>query len=293
MTETEQNIRWRALSTRICTVEGCVETIRCKGLCKFHYQRHLEGIAFDAPRNISREGPCLVSGCPRPRRSRGLCAPHYERGRTRASCPACGNSMKASSATCDPCRRAAIAAQLPTEKKCRQCDRTLPMSAYSFRRSREGAAKWRSRCKECERTDARLRAKTADRGDRSKERLSVPYVGLRGYAKKLGIPWAEVVERYPEDNRCEICGRTPQEASRSGKIVRLALDHCHETGRLRGFLCTPCNSGLGYLGDAAERLQAALKYLRRTPTHRRPSSRAPSPIPGQLVIPVASTDGDP
>jgi hypothetical protein len=245
---------------RICKIEGCPETIRAKGLCPFHYQRHLSGVAMDARRVISRDGPCLVDGCERPRRSRGLCGPHYDRGITRTQCPACSGTMKKTSGVCETCHRAAIAAQLPTAKTCRQCERTLSIDAFGLRKGAGGSAKWRSRCRECEAADARLRAKNAHR-DRSKERLSTPYLGLRAYAKKLGIPWVEIVERYPADNRCEVCRRTPEEANPGGRYVRLSLDHCHETGVLRGFLCGPCNSGIGYLGDAPERLKAALAYL--------------------------------
>ncbi|MFJ8784977.1 endonuclease domain-containing protein [Streptomyces sp. NPDC102476] len=168
--------------------------------------------------------------------------------------------MKDTSGICVSCYRAAFAAQLPTQKACAQCDRTLPMEAFRFRKSREGTARWRSRCQECEATDSRLRAQNAHR-DRSREKLSAPYLRLRKYAKELGIPWAEVVERYPADNRCEVCGRTPEEAMPGGRYVRLALDHCHETGALRGFLCSPCNTGIGQLGDTADRLRSALTYL--------------------------------
>lgn len=163
---------------------------------------------------------------------------------------------------CAACHKAAVATQLPTEKVCPGCLRTLRIDAFDLRKQRQGAAKWRSRCKECEASDKRLQSKNAQR-DRSKERATASYISLRTYAKKLGIPWAEVVERYPIDNRCEVCGRTPQEASRSGRYGRLSLDHCHQTGRLRGFLCSPCNSGVGHLGDDPQRVRAAWKYLTR------------------------------
>lgn len=54
---------------------------------------------------------------------------------------------------------------------------------------------------------------------------------------------------------CAICSRPP----RSGK--RLNVDHCHATGKVRGLLCTRCNTALGAFGDTAEMLTVALLYV--------------------------------
>lgn len=43
---------------------------------------------------------------------------------------------------------------------------------------------------------------------------------------------------------------------------RLYLDHCHDTGKIRGLLCLKCNSGLGCFSDDIERMQSAIEYLR-------------------------------
>jgi Recombination endonuclease VII len=53
---------------------------------------------------------------------------------------------------------------------------------------------------------------------------------------------------------CELCGRPP-------KTRALALDHDHETGEFRGWLCGVCNMALGKLGDSKESLSKALSYL--------------------------------
>ncbi|TGA93187.1 hypothetical protein E2651_35965 [Streptomyces sp. MZ04] len=39
------------------------------------------------------------------------------------------------------------------------------------------------------------------------------------------------------------------------------VDHCHETGRVRGVLCFNCNSAIGKLGDDPDTLRRAVTYL--------------------------------
>lgn len=41
------------------------------------------------------------------------------------------------------------------------------------------------------------------------------------------------------------------------------LDHCHTTGKVRGVLCTACNTGLGFFWDSPETLVAAIEYIVR------------------------------
>jgi len=62
-----------------------------------------------------------------------------------------------------------------------------------------------------------------------------------------------------QDGRCAICGRTAIQASLKRK--RLAIDHCHKSGKIRGLLCISCNSGLGHFGDDLSLLLKAVAYL--------------------------------
>lgn len=60
----------------------------------------------------------------------------------------------------------------------------------------------------------------------------------------------------PMPTNCECCGKEVTD-----KVLN--LDHCHETGAFRGWLCWPCNVGIGHLGDTSASLIRALEYLKR------------------------------
>ncbi len=59
---------------------------------------------------------------------------------------------------------------------------------------------------------------------------------------------------WPVTERCELCGN-----AQTHKI--LCLDHCHATGRFRGWLCDPCNTALGLFRDNPVLLRRAAYYL--------------------------------
>lgn len=60
---------------------------------------------------------------------------------------------------------------------------------------------------------------------------------------------------------CAICKQVP------AKGIRLAVDHSHTTGKVRGLLCQGCNAGLGMFRDNPERLEAAMAYLGKNQGH--------------------------
>ena len=63
------------------------------------------------------------------------------------------------------------------------------------------------------------------------------------------------VPTRPRPDACEICGSEP-----SGRVTVLCLEHCHETGIFRGWVCERCNKGLAIFGD---NLDAIIERLTR------------------------------
>jgi hypothetical protein len=65
-----------------------------------------------------------------------------------------------------------------------------------------------------------------------------------------------LIMQQEQNNCCAICG-----VHRTFFKRELDVDHNHETGEVRGLLCTPCNSGIGKLKDSINMLEKAIKYL--------------------------------
>lgn len=62
--------------------------------------------------------------------------------------------------------------------------------------------------------------------------------------------------RIKQNFSCAICGRHETEFNRA-----LDVDHCHDTGKIRGLLCTSCNNGVGRFKNDIILLQKAIEYL--------------------------------
>lgn len=60
-----------------------------------------------------------------------------------------------------------------------------------------------------------------------------------------------------QEGRCAIC------AGDFASTKDAHIDHCHETGIVRGLLCLNCNVTLGLMKDSVLSLQAAIEYLKK------------------------------
>jgi hypothetical protein len=80
--------------------------------------------------------------------------------------------------------------------------------------------------------------------------------------RKYGIT-IEEYERMEEEQgfACALC-RSPE----SIEERRLAVDHDHNTGRVRGLLCFKCNTALGRVADTEQKLESLILYLSPPPS---------------------------
>lgn len=64
-----------------------------------------------------------------------------------------------------------------------------------------------------------------------------------------------------QDFKCALCNKLLN--LKRPKAVHIG--HCHDTGAIRGILCSACNLALGRFSDSIDKLQRAIDYLRKKP----------------------------
>ena len=119
-------------------------------------------------------------------------------------------------------------------KPCKTCKTSYPETEQYFNRAyvkitdtKEEKVYYHSTCRTCQNKSDR---------DRRKLRATVP----------------------PSKGVCDCCGKLESETK-----TPLNLDHDHNTGEFRGWICEQCNRGIGNLGDDIEGVLMALEYLKR------------------------------
>lgn len=87
----------------------------------------------------------------------------------------------------------------------------------------------------------------------SSKLLSVPYSVLTSTQKER----VRLQLTIKQNGCCAICGVTEEDLNK-----RFSIDHCHKTDKIRGLLCTRCNSLIGFAKDNISTLQNSINYLR-------------------------------
>lgn len=78
-----------------------------------------------------------------------------------------------------------------------------------------------------------------------------------------GITLSDYNRMFEEQSGvCAICGKEEIQKNQFGTI-RLSVDHDHQTGKVRGLLCSKCNRAIGLLNDDFKILNKAAKYLKK------------------------------
>ena len=139
---------------------------------------------------------------------------------------------------------------------CIDCKEVLSVSEFYHRNKRyasTGLPMRQSHCKECtkKRSNLRRESKSLREQDKNKYRISKYGIGTEEY-NRMYIKQKEV---------CKMCKKRRPQTRKSGIVLDLHIDHNHQTGRVRGLLCTYCNNSLGMLDESIVTFLRAILYI--------------------------------
>ena len=136
-------------------------------------------------------------------------------------------------------------------KRCISCNEIKSISDYTKNGFNEqGQQIYKAKCKPCyNHYKSMWRLSRPDNYEKSKDTELKRLYGI-GYQEYLNMLSAQ---QYA----CAICGTTD-----TGTYKAFHVDHCHNTGIVRGLLCSNCNTGIGNLRDDINLLKRAIEYLK-------------------------------
>lgn len=189
---------------------------------------------------------CSVEGCEAKYYGKGLCRKHWARKRRHGT-------------TDDPPKRvtppermaAALASRVPSVITCPHPDRKhfgkgmckpCYMTKWIKDNPQSSAAQWITN---------------------NPERYQ--YLCRRSKLKKYGITPEQFEEMWKQQDG--ICANPACDAVFDRDVPRsVNVDHCHETGAVRGLLCGRCNRTLGHANDNPDLLVGLVEYVRAAHT---------------------------
>lgn len=144
-----------------------------------------------------------------------------------------------------PCPRGHVVERLVSTRACTECAHAAS-KAWNARNPGLAAARTRAWAKaHPEQMSACSRAWEAAHPEMVAARVQAR---LKRKRAKL-----EEIAGRPRPDRCDVCRE-------SGR--RIAFDHCHQSGKFRGWLCQRCNLLLGHAEDSAELLFKLGRYVK-------------------------------
>lgn len=124
---------------------------------------------------------------------------------------------------------------------CPRCEQSKDLDSFHLRKD---TGKHRTICKECHYKQS------------SNGRKKNPEVQFYARIKhKYGLGKDDLQELY--DKQVGLCGICLD------ALDKFAVDHDHATGKVRGLLCYPCNSGLSQFKDNTKNLRRAILWVEK------------------------------
>ena len=144
-------------------------------------------------------------------------------------------------------------------KVCSKCEKKKLLTLFHFHSNERR----RADCMKCVAAySKKYRSKNAEIIKEKKKlyRKEKPEIERSRHLKKqFGISIQEYNSLFTKQGcKCAIC-RATKVGNTQHKHMH--VDHCHKTGKIRGILCSKCNTLLGMARDSIKILKAAIGYL--------------------------------
>lgn len=251
----------------ICSVPDCGKPAHAKGWCRTHWTRmHLYG-RLEKVKGLIK-GTCTVEGCEAPIKGKGYCVNHYQLHRRNGTTDKLIKNKR---------KHPYYSMWFERRRANDLCDAWLELDDFAagIGEKPEGSFvlvklnseleygpdnfKWQETLKRDDlETDKEWWArKWADTRVRNPD---VEYE--RNLQRSFGISLDDYLEKFTnQSGKCAICKQSETSISQSKTLRRLAVDHCHTTGKIRELLCNRCNTTIGRVGDNPELLIKMANYI--------------------------------
>lgn len=139
-------------------------------------------------------------------------------------------------------------------KTCCACKlEKTPEEFYKNKSRKDGLS---TKCKDCSKAYSKEYSKTEEARENNRRRNREYYhregLAKKNRAKRYGLTVEDLDQIINlGDGRCFICSKKAT-----------VIDHNHKTGKVRGHLCSNCNTALGLFGEDENRLLTAIFYLK-------------------------------
>lgn len=251
----------------LCSVENCGKLAVRKGWCNAHYQRMYLYGRLDKVKAIIK-GNCIVDDCNKPIKGHGYCNAHYQLWR---------RNKKAEKLKKEKRNHRFYIIWWQRKQDNELCEAWLDFTTFvknispkpegdyllvKLRNDKFGPDnfKWQEHLKRKEneprkewwarKREARKIANPSMESDRSLRRM-------------FGLNRDQYNEKLKSQNFvCAICEKVETSVDgKTGSLRKLAVDHCHKSGKIRDLLCWRCNSTLGKLENDLKLIEKMKVYL--------------------------------
>jgi hypothetical protein len=146
------------------------------------------------------------------------------------------------------------------------CPMTNPQPLDHFHKRSSASGLHQPRCKTCRGVQSKIDySNDIEEAKARSKRYSKKYPERRRGASLCkywpGCGWEQALINYQnllikQGHKCALCHKHYDDCSRG-----LWVDHCHDTGRVRGLLCSPCNTAIGFLKNDINLITRLINYL--------------------------------